>query len=179
MLASNFGALWCTTSPCPPPLSCCCLTLACPFLATHSLAELLIILWGLFFIATRHDREPELKARNFAKSLRVGKDIVTRRRSLSVERSSVRSTEERPHWEAAYRGSNPNSTAAATMIAGPFLGSGGTQGGIAAAVGFPTIPPANGGTYTDSVATRRASIGSSNGSTSNGHHPRRPVSSRR
>ncbi|CAM9747341.1 unnamed protein product [Ectocarpus sp. 8 AP-2014] len=113
--------------------------------------ELLLILWGLFFIATREEREPKMKARDFAKTARTTKELVTRRRSLSVDSAAASTTsavEQRPQWEAAFRGD----TAAV-----PQFGGGNTA--------VPTVPPANDGGA--STATRRASNDSSgNGSTS-------------
>ncbi|CAM9884073.1 unnamed protein product [Scytosiphon promiscuus] len=113
--------------------------------------ELLIVFWGLVFIATGEDREPKLKARNFTKSIRVGRDIITRRRSLSVDSSaSVSRTGERPYWESALRGNQPNSAAAAA--------------------GIPATQSANGSNDSaNSVATRRASNFSEIGNTGSGH----------
>ncbi|CAM9809602.1 unnamed protein product [Ectocarpus sp. 4 AP-2014] len=114
--------------------------------------ELLLVLWGLFFIATREEREPKMKARDFAKTARTTKEIVTRRRSLSVDSAAASTTsaavEQRPQWEAAFRGD----TAAV-----PQFGGGNTA--------VPTVPSVNDGGA--STATRRASNDSSgNGSTS-------------
>lgn len=50
-------------------------------------AELLLIVWGLIFIANQR-QEPDLKGRNFVKAARRGKDEVTRRtRRYFVARS--------------------------------------------------------------------------------------------
>lgn len=109
-------------------------------------SELLLVCWGLFFIATRPDREPKMKARNFTKSVAIGKEIVMRRRSLSVDSAasaaSASQAEERPRWDPAYGGSNSSSAAPPL----PPRGGGSTKaGGTAAAVGFRIIPPGNGG----------------------------------
>ncbi|CAM9350825.1 unnamed protein product [Ectocarpus fasciculatus] len=115
--------------------------------------ELLLILWGLFFIATREEREPKMKARDFGKTVQTTKDIVTRRRSLSVDSapSTTSGVEQRPEWEAAFRGN----TAAVPQFGG---------GNTAVPTG-PPVPPVNDGAA--STATRRASNDSSrNGSTS-------------
>ncbi|CAM9379792.1 unnamed protein product [Ectocarpus sp. 6 AP-2014] len=113
--------------------------------------ELLLILWGLFFITTREERGPKMKARDFAKTARTTKELVTRRRSLSVDSAAASATsavEQRPQWEAAFRGD----TAAV-----PQFGGGNTA--------VPTVPPANDGGASN--ATRRASNDSSGiGSTS-------------
>ncbi|CAM9884006.1 unnamed protein product [Scytosiphon promiscuus] len=127
--------------------------------------ELLLVFWGLIFIATRESREPKLKARDFAKSIQVGKEIITKRRSLSVDSSAPASrVEERPHWESAYRGSDPP-------------GGGSTSGGYGAAAGIPAAQSANGGYHSASVATRRAFNMSGVGSTGGGHQQSVDVSS--
>lgn len=97
-------------------------------------SELLVLFWGLFFIATRDDRTPQLRARDFVQPV---KEII-RRRSLSVDSgTSASQQEERPHWESAYGGnSNHNASSAGTTRAG----------GTAAAAGFPAMPPVNNGT---------------------------------
>lgn len=126
-------------------------------LRTHPCAELLLILWGLFFIATMHDREPKLKARNFVKSIRTGTEVVTRRRrSLSMDSSASASrADERPYWENEGRGSHPNTAA---------------PQGTAAAVGFPVAPFVNGGNDSSaSVATRRASSNSGSSIATSSH----------
>ncbi|CAM9883937.1 unnamed protein product [Scytosiphon promiscuus] len=138
--------------------------------------ELLIIFWGLIFIATRENREPELKARNFAKSIRTGTEIVQRRRrsgSVDVCASASRA-EERPQWEDAYGGSRPNAAAA---VVGSSLGGGATADEITAAVGLPMDPPADGGKANAAVATRRASNSSDHQRTVDGSSSvyRRPV----
>eukprot|EP00752_Nemacystus_decipiens_P003195 g2956.t1 len=105
--------------------------------------ELLIVLWGLFFIASRADDAPKLKAREFIQPVKS----IIRRRSLSVDSGTSGSvTEERPHWEAAYRGSNPTSNAVPPL---PPRGGATMAGGTAAAVGFPIIAPMNGGSVDD------------------------------
>eukprot|EP00752_Nemacystus_decipiens_P017457 g15651.t1 len=105
--------------------------------------ELLIVLWGLFFIASRADDAPKLKAREFIEPVKS----IIRRRSLSVDSGTSGSvTEERPHWEAAYRGSNPTSNAVPPL---PPRGGATMAGGTAAAVGFPIIAPMNGGSVDD------------------------------
>jgi len=141
----------------------------------HPASELLLICWGLFFIATRPERET-LKARNFAKSVAKGKEVI-RRRSLSVDSSASASREEaRPQWDSASQGSsNPAAwpPVGGTATAGGVAFSGAhatTARGTAFAAGFPAaMPPGNG----DSVATRRASNASSTVSGGNGneyHH---------
>lgn len=129
--------------------------------------ELLLIFWGVFFIATREERErePKLKARNFAKTLQTGKEIVTRRRSLSVD-SSVPppQAEERPHWESAFQGTNPALAAPPPL---PPRGGDAKAGGTAVAAGAPAMPPGD----SDTVATRRASNSSGTAGASNDHHP--------
>ena len=113
------------------------------FALVRPCSELLIVLWGLFFIANSQEDTPKLKAREFVQPV---KEII-RRRSLSVDSGTTRSTstaEERPHWESAYAGSNPTSNAHALP---PRGGGGGVTmaGGTAAAAGFPVIAPVNGG----------------------------------
>ncbi|CAN0024831.1 unnamed protein product [Ectocarpus sp. 12 AP-2014] len=103
--------------------------------------ELLLILWGIFFIATREEREPKMKARDFAKTVQATKEIVNRRRSLSVDSAAASTTpavDQRPQWEAAFRGD----TAAVAQF-----GGGNTA--------VPTVPPVNDGGA--STAPRRAS----------------------
>lgn len=87
--------------------------------------------------------------------------------------ASASRMEERPHWESAYRGDHPNAAAA---VAGPVLGGGTTSGGMAAAVGLPAAQSTNSDKDSASVATRRTSATSGNGSTSGRHQ--QTVSSR-
>lgn len=95
-------------------------------------SELLILFWGLFFIATRDDT-PQLKARPFVEPV---KEII-RRRSLSVDSgASASQAEELPAWESAYGGNGNRTTSAGITRAR----------GTAAAAGFPVVPPVNGGT---------------------------------
>lgn len=134
-------------------------------------AELLLIFWGLLFIATREERErePKLKARNFAKTLQAGKEIVTRRRSLSAD-SSVppHQAEERPQWESAFQGNNPPAAAAPPPPLPP-RGGDAKAGRTALAAGSQVTPSRE----SDTVATRRASNSSSTagGGARNDHHP--------
>ena len=107
--------------------------------------ELLIICWGVFFIATRDDHTPRLIARDLTEPVKK----IIRRRSLSVDSgTSASQGEERPAWESAYRGdSNGNPSAGATRARG-----------TAAAAGFPVMPPVNSGTSSANDRRRIVSV---------------------
>lgn len=131
-----------------------------PPLPHHVAAELLIVFWGVFFIAKHQEREPKLKARNFTKSINKGAEIVTRRRSLSVDSAaSASQAEQVPQWDRAYGGNNPPYVPPAV----PPREGATKAGGTAAAVGFRIMPPGNG-----------AAAGASNDGDS--EHGRRSVS---
>lgn len=100
-------------------------------------AELLIIFWGLFFIASRPDREPQLKARDFGKAVQPVKDIVNRRRRSGSMDSAATAPEvdERPHWESAFGGETSP----------PFPDGDARPAGTAAAGVFPRNPSVSGG----------------------------------
>eukprot|EP00752_Nemacystus_decipiens_P010766 g9579.t4 len=101
--------------------------------------ELLIVLWGLFFIASRADDTPQLKAREFIQPVKS----IIRRRSLSVDSGISGSTaEERPHWEAAYRGSHSTSNAPPPLSP---RGRATMARGAAAATGLPIVAQVNNG----------------------------------
>ncbi|CAM9626474.1 unnamed protein product [Pylaiella littoralis] len=87
--------------------------------------ELLIILWSLFFIAVREERQPKLKARDFGKTVQVGKGIVTRRMSSSVDSSTATSSsvEQKPAWEPVNRGVSLTSDASAVTAGDGFPGA--------------------------------------------------------
>ncbi|CAM9132934.1 unnamed protein product [Ectocarpus sp. 8 AP-2014] len=106
--------------------------------------ELLIILWGLLFFATRDDHTPQLRARNFVQPL---KEIVARRRSLSVDSgASIVQPEELPQ-EMPYFGGNHHPPLPPRPRDGIT-----TPGGRSTAVGVSTMSPA---TLSSPVGSRR------------------------
>lgn len=137
MLCEPLGFVSCLL-PSPPP--------APPALPS----ELLIIVWGLFFIATREESEPKMMARDFGKVVQPVKKIVRRRRSLSVDSapaSASRADEEgRPDWERAFRGDSPPNAAALEDGTGAAVAAAGTAAG---AGDFPTTPSDKGGSTTN------------------------------
>lgn len=86
-----------------PSLARCPLSSPSPLFAS----ELLVIFWGVCFIATRRS-SPGLKARNFTKSIQRGAEVVAKRkRTLRPASSIVESDEAQPDWESAFRRSTP------------------------------------------------------------------------
>lgn len=64
-------------------------------ISLHLVVEVLLLIWGVFFIATL-DTTPEQKARNFDKHIKKGK------RSMRVKGSG--GGEEQPNWNIAHGG---------------------------------------------------------------------------
>ncbi|CAM9538946.1 unnamed protein product [Ectocarpus sp. 4 AP-2014] len=96
--------------------------------------ELLIVLWGLLFFATREDRTPQLRARNFVQPL---KEVVARRRSLSVDSgASIAQPEELPQERPFFEGNQP------PRLPPRPRGCNTTPGGRSTAVGVSTMSPA-------------------------------------
>ncbi|CAB1103830.1 unnamed protein product [Ectocarpus sp. CCAP 1310/34] len=106
--------------------------------------ELLLVLWGLLFFATRQDRTPQLRARNFIQPL---KEIVARRRSLSVDSgASIVQPEELPQERSFFGGNHPPALP-------PRPRGGNTMpGGRSTAVGVSTMSPA---TLSSPVSSQR------------------------
>lgn len=95
----------CVRSP-PSSLAIICGNVECP--RPPRVAELLIIVWGLCFIAALGESNPKLKARNFSQSFDQGKMVVTRRLSIHSSKAlspDVDQTQARVQWEADYRNS--------------------------------------------------------------------------
>ncbi len=68
-----------------------------------AILELLVLAWGVFFISASREREPQLKARNFAKSLRVASSTINskmKKRRLGQPTADA-DGESRPEWDAA------------------------------------------------------------------------------
>lgn len=74
----------------PPSL----LLLDKPYLTT----ELLILTWGICFIANTRGSEPTMKGRNFAKSLQRGSSKVIRKKRKTPS-APTHHDEERPQWD--------------------------------------------------------------------------------
>lgn len=104
---SVMESIWEEQHPSPirvpsPPSQC---VLALTFISLPSSSELLIILWGLLFFATRENRTPQLRARNFVQPL---KEVVARRRSLSVDSgAAIAQPEELPQEKPFFGGNHP------------------------------------------------------------------------
>lgn len=68
--------------------------------------EILIVIWGFFFIASSRDAAPTMKGRNFAKSIQRGSSrVVRKRQNRSVQSSSSippESAEHQPAWDDVY-----------------------------------------------------------------------------
>lgn len=63
--------------------------------------EVLLLIWGIFFIATR-DTTPEQRARNFVKPIQRGKSLMGVKRSSpppAVASDAAGGSEEQPHWD--------------------------------------------------------------------------------
>lgn len=81
------------------------LALPCRFQPPR-LVEVLLLIWGVFFIATVNTT-PEQKARNFDKPIQRGKDIMRMKRPSPppAEVSDAADTsEEQPNWDLAHGG---------------------------------------------------------------------------
>ena len=63
-------------------------------------SELLVLTWGICFIANSRGSEPTMKGRNFSKSLKRGSSIVLRKkRKLGRPSPPTQPKEERPQWD--------------------------------------------------------------------------------
>lgn len=96
--------------PLPPSIIVGCLLPRCrtpppPHPPSPPVTELLIVAWGLCFIAALRESTPRLKARNFSAPFVDGKKVITNRLRNHSSRTSGPDSEqghERPHWETAY-----------------------------------------------------------------------------
>ena len=65
--------------------------------------ELLLVTWGLCFIAAKAET-PATRGRDFTKPIKKGKEIVTKKRRSSSIRSEASDAEEQPYWSSTKRG---------------------------------------------------------------------------
>ncbi|CAM9243448.1 unnamed protein product [Scytosiphon promiscuus] len=90
--------------------------------------ELLLVAWGVFFISTMRQSEPEFKARNLRKAIKQGKAAVSKRlgrsRAAATPQNADPADENRPDWEAPYRAAS-----AVTSNARKSASTDGAEGG--------------------------------------------------
>ena len=62
--------------------------------------ELLVLVWGVFFISASRETEPTQKARNFAKSLQRASSMMNKKTSTTQREQPGTDDEQQPDWDA-------------------------------------------------------------------------------
>lgn len=75
-----------------------------PFFPARVVPELLVLAWGIFFIAKSREADPTLKARNFAKVIKLGGATKKRKRrkldSSAAEEAGIDGARP-PDWDSS------------------------------------------------------------------------------
>ena len=107
-----------------------------PLLPRHLLpslrSELLLVTWGLCFIAAKAET-PLTRGRDFTQPIRKGKEMVTKRRRSSSIRTQASDDEEQPYWNSTKRGRLDfagGSIRAIPPVSGDYTGGPGVSHGV-------------------------------------------------